>query len=187
VSFAEADLRDFVSGDPFDAVVGRFVLMYLANPVEAVRHLAALVRPGGMVAFQEYQLTFECLSRPNPVPAWDQWLAWVLGALDRAGVEMQMGLRLYEVFTAAGLPPPRVEMTTHFLTPADLLGPRVAAHTVRSLLPFIERFGLATAEEAGVETYAERLHADLVARGAVVSWPPAISAWTQKEAPAGHP
>jgi len=181
VGFAEGDLRAFSFDEPFDAVVGRFILMYLADPVEAVHHVATLVRPGGVVVFQEYQLTFECLSRPDVVPLWDQWMAWVLGALDKAGVEMQMGLKLYEVFTTADLPPPCVEIDMHFLTPADPLGPKVAAHTVRSVLPFIERYGLATAEEAGVETFAERLHADLVARGAVVSWPPIMSARTRME------
>jgi len=66
--------------------------MYLADPVEAVHHVATLVRPGGVIVFQEYQLKFECLSRPDAVPLWEQWMAWVLGALDKAGVEMQMGL-----------------------------------------------------------------------------------------------
>src|SRR5689334_10176544 len=33
VSFSESDLNDIADQKPFDAVVGRFILMYLPNPV----------------------------------------------------------------------------------------------------------------------------------------------------------
>ena len=37
-------------GSDFDALIGRFVLMYLADPTETLKHLATRVRPGGIVA-----------------------------------------------------------------------------------------------------------------------------------------
>jgi 2-polyprenyl-3-methyl-5-hydroxy-6-metoxy-1,4-benzoquinol methylase len=36
--------------EPVDAVIGRLILMHLPDPVSALRHLAAMVRPGGLVA-----------------------------------------------------------------------------------------------------------------------------------------
>jgi hypothetical protein len=42
----------------FDAMVGRFVLMYLADPADVVRWVAQYVRPGGAAAFQEFQFEF---------------------------------------------------------------------------------------------------------------------------------
>jgi cyclopropane fatty-acyl-phospholipid synthase-like methyltransferase len=41
VRFVQADLRDVSFEQPFDAVVGRFVLMYLGDPAEGVRRCAA--------------------------------------------------------------------------------------------------------------------------------------------------
>src|SRR5947208_9812845 len=54
----------FLEGDPvvlkfeqqFDAVVGRLVLMYYPDPVDAIRKLARHVRRGGLIIFQEFDM-----------------------------------------------------------------------------------------------------------------------------------
>src|SRR6185436_4169026 len=43
VTFAVADLREIPIGGDFDAVVGRWILMYLAEPALALRDLATRV------------------------------------------------------------------------------------------------------------------------------------------------
>ncbi|HMC04491.1 MAG TPA: hypothetical protein VKJ83_03360, partial [Actinomycetota bacterium] len=68
----------------------------------------------------------------------------------------------------------------HVLTPADMLGPKVAAHTLRSLMPTFERFRVATSEQLDPETYADRLLADLAASRTVMGWPPLVGAWTRR-------
>ena len=153
--------------------------MYLPDPAEVLRQLAGLVRPGGIVAFHEYQVKFRPPSVPGPVALWEQFLAWMVSAFERVGVETEMGLKLHSAFTAAGLPRPQTRMDVHLMGPDDPLGPRVGAHSLRSLLPVMERFGLARAEEVGIETFAERLHAALVADGAMTCWPPLVGAWTR--------
>jgi len=77
-------------------------------------------------------------------------------------------------------PPPHMHIDVHVLTPADVLGPKVAAHTLRSLMPIFERFRVATQEELDPETYADRLLADLAASGSVLGWPPLVSAWARR-------
>jgi ubiquinone/menaquinone biosynthesis C-methylase UbiE len=57
VSFVESDLTDFVLDDTFDAVVGRYILQHLRDPFLALRQLLRHLRPGGIVAFQEADLT----------------------------------------------------------------------------------------------------------------------------------
>src|SRR6516225_3810787 len=54
VRFAEGDPAEMRFDRPFDAVVGRLVLMYYADPVDAVRKLAGHLRDGGLIVFQEF-------------------------------------------------------------------------------------------------------------------------------------
>src|SRR5712691_900288 len=48
VSFAQSDVSQVASNKPFDAVVGRFILMFLPDPVAVLRSLSRLVRPDGV-------------------------------------------------------------------------------------------------------------------------------------------
>jgi len=49
VSFTQADASQIVSDQPFDAAVGRFILMFLPDPAAVLQSLIKLVRPGGGV------------------------------------------------------------------------------------------------------------------------------------------
>jgi ubiquinone/menaquinone biosynthesis C-methylase UbiE len=53
VSFLNSDVNNIVSSQSIDAVVGRFILMFLSDPVSVLRSAVGLVRPGGVVVFQE--------------------------------------------------------------------------------------------------------------------------------------
>ena len=53
VLFFESDVAGFSAPGSFDAIVGRFILMYLPDPVEALRSLTKLLRPKGVIAFLE--------------------------------------------------------------------------------------------------------------------------------------
>jgi ubiquinone/menaquinone biosynthesis C-methylase UbiE len=56
VSFVESDLTALVLSDTFDAVVGRYILHHVRDPVLVLRQLVCHLRPGGIVAFQEADL-----------------------------------------------------------------------------------------------------------------------------------
>src|SRR5207245_6348972 len=109
VRFVQTDLREYPVDTLFDAVVGRFVLMYLADRAGVVRRVAQYVRPGGVVAFQEFQFHFTSLASAR-VPLFEQFLSWGLAVFRRAGVETGMGLRLRQIFLDAGLPAPSLHM-----------------------------------------------------------------------------
>src|SRR5438046_5201180 len=53
VTFTQSDVSQISSSKPFDAVVGRFILMVLPDPLAVLRSLTLLVRPGGVVAFHD--------------------------------------------------------------------------------------------------------------------------------------
>jgi SAM-dependent methyltransferase len=180
VTFIEGDFREFVSPRLFDAVVGRFVLMYQGEPATALSHLAGLVRPGGAIVFQEPDFHCPHIARPEAVDTWCEAWERVTEVFEASGMHTRMGLGLYELFVEAGLTPPHMHIDVHVLTPADALGPKVAAQTLRNLMPIFERFRVATLEELDPDTYADRLLADLAASRAVLGWPPLVSAWTRR-------
>jgi SAM-dependent methyltransferase len=177
VRFVEGDLRGLTSYEPFDAAVGRCVLMYLANPVEAIRGVARHVRPGGIIAFQEFALGDLGLSFPR-APLFERTGILLQETYRRAGVDMEMGLKLYPAFIAAGLPAPNMRAERPIGGGPDYIGHHFLAESVRSALPMIERLGVATAEEIGIETLVERLRDEAV--HGVIAWPSFIGAWTQK-------
>jgi SAM-dependent methyltransferase len=182
VSFVEGDLREVAYDEPFDAAFGRLVLLYLGDPAAAIRSVASQVRPDGIVGFQDYD--FSALPPPcwPRIPLWDQVAGWLDETMRRAGLEMQMGLKYRRAFLAAGLPEPTVRMDVLVGGGPDFVVHRYAANTIRSMLPRIEQFGVATAAEVGVETLAERLRDAAVAADATITLPPLAGAWTRTPA-----
>jgi SAM-dependent methyltransferase len=178
VRFVQTDLRDFPVDTLFDAVVGRFVLMYLADPVDVVRRVAQYARPGGVVAFQEFQFEFTPLTSA-PVPLFEQWRSWGLAVFRRSGVDTSMGLRLRQIFVDAGLPAPSLHLDGYMARPGDELAARVVTNSLRSALPLVEQFGIATAAEVDIDTFEQRYLAELTTSGAVHMLPPTMRAWTR--------
>ena len=52
-AFVHSDLLSFTGAPPFDAVVGRLILIHTPDPADVVRHAVSLLAPGGIVALQE--------------------------------------------------------------------------------------------------------------------------------------
>src|SRR5213596_1140556 len=48
VSFNESNVNEILDEKPFDAAVGRFILMYLPDPVATLRSISQVVRSGGV-------------------------------------------------------------------------------------------------------------------------------------------
>lgn len=182
VSFLAGDLQTLAL-DPefgtFDAIVGRFILQHLSDPVALLRVLAQRLRPGGVVAFQEYDLTGP-VAYP-PCPLWEQAGNWCVDALRAAGREVRMGIKLASTYLAAGLPIPRMRHEAIMGAGPDWEGYAHLANTVRSLLPLIVRYGIASADEIGIETLADRLRAQVVSQGAAARLSGVVSAWAQTD------
>jgi ubiquinone/menaquinone biosynthesis C-methylase UbiE len=178
----------FVAGDAgaleleggFDAAVGRLVLMHQPDPVKTLRSVAAMVRGGGFVAFQEYNVTSRSMLTFPPTQLWEDALGWIAAALEQAGVEVEMGFKLRRAFLEAGFPEPRMELNAPVGGGPQWNGYEFAAGTIRTLLPLVERFGIATAEEVDIDTLADRLREETVASDGVVKPPDMVSAWAPK-------
>src|SRR5215472_16626175 len=182
------DLRNvrFLEGDPaemqfdrrFDAVIGRLVLMYYPDPVDAVRRLATHVREGGLIIFQEFDLAN---SRSLPLaPTFERHISWIKQTLSATGARTQLGLELYSVFVAAGMPGPSMRMDALIGGGPKCPAYELVAEVTESLLPAMEKLKIATATEVDVSSLAQRLRDEVVdARGVVIS-PGLIGSWSRK-------
>jgi len=59
---------------------------------------------------------------------------------------------------------------------SDSLGYQIVARVVKSLLPVMEKLGVANEKEVQIETLAERLRNEVISRGAVIVLPPLVGA-----------
>ena len=57
VEFVEGDLTTATIEGEFDAVVGRFVLLYIEDPSAVIRRYASTIRPGGVFVAMEFEMT----------------------------------------------------------------------------------------------------------------------------------
>jgi hypothetical protein len=162
----------------FDAVVGRLVLMYYPDPVDALRRLAHHVRPEGLVVFQEFD-TENCRSLPES-PLFTRAANWLFETLRLTGARTRLGMELFAVYQAAGLPAPKMRHDALIGGGPDAVAYGMIAGVARSLLPSMEKLGVATASEVDIETLRDRLRDDVVARNGVIVSPALIGAWAQK-------
>jgi ubiquinone/menaquinone biosynthesis C-methylase UbiE len=177
VTFEEGELTSLDPGRQFDALVGRLVLMYLPDPAEALARLLRSVRPGGVVVFQEMEIS---LARSVPrVALFEACGDRIRQTFHRAGFEVDMGSRLFSTFSQAGLPDPEMILEGRVEGGAGRTSYELMAQTIRSLLPMMERLRVATAAEVDVETLAARLEAETCSAGGVLILPPMIGAWSR--------
>ncbi|RKU38519.1 hypothetical protein C6496_06870 [Candidatus Poribacteria bacterium] len=163
VEFIAGDARGLDFPDKFDAVVGRFVLMYMADPREAFAKLMAHVKPGGIVAFQEPEYTlYPAFIHPD-TPLINQLIAWILDVFEHSGAHLDMGIGLYRAFVDAGLPPPTMHLESPIGAAKAWAGYRYMVTIFQSLLPLLEKYRLATAEQVGLDTLAARLRQEVLA------------------------
>jgi hypothetical protein len=90
-----------------------------------------------------------------------QALSWLREAFTRVGVDPALGPGLWAVLQAAGLEPlGMIGVQPHFgLEDPD--GAAILAGITRTVLPLIERLGVATAAEVGADTIQRRLSMSL--------------------------
>jgi 2-polyprenyl-3-methyl-5-hydroxy-6-metoxy-1,4-benzoquinol methylase len=178
VNFLQGDPAEMEFDRQFDAVVGRLVLMYYQDPVETVRKLMRHVRPEGLIVFQEIDLA-NASSLPV-APLFERSMTWIKQTLSSTGARLQMGLELYPVFVAAGLPGPSMRIDALIGGGPECPLFEVVAELTQSLLPVMEKLNIASAAEAQVSTLAERMRDEVVALNGIVRSAGFIGAWSRK-------
>jgi len=160
VEFVHGDIRTTELSGPFDAAVGRLVLLYCADPVATLARIATQVRSNGIVAFQEMEM--------NEVAAQatygDSMLVKVVSTIYRtfaaAGVRVNMAAELRLTFVKAGLGEP--ELSGEFVVGGgpDFAGYSWFANTLRSLVPMARKLGILLEPLGDLDTLTQRLRSE---------------------------
>lgn len=169
VRFLAADFREIDLSAAVDAIVGRLVLMYAADPLDALHRALRNLRAGGIIALQESIIDYDgpVLIEPlNCLAA--RAVEWFRAGFKHAGVHPRMGLRLFGLMRAAGLDPSiEIEMLVPIQQDPEGELFRILTSVVRSQLPAIVASGAATEAEIDIETLEQRLIAGAPPQGVV--------------------
>jgi SAM-dependent methyltransferase len=180
VTFERAEVDTFTTSDRFDALVGRYILLYLPDAAGTLARLLQSVKPGGVVVFHEVDLTDAHPSYP-PCPLWDQGYQLVSEAFTVAGAPLTFGRKLGSAFLRAGLPfPTIISEGTVGGGPGSHMYPWLAA-TVKSLAPRLAELRLSLPDDLEpLDTLAARLEQQAVRLGSQVMASIQFGAWARK-------
>ena len=178
VDYVEADLATYETAERFDAVVGRLILLHTPDPLALIRRVLTFLRPGGVLVFQEYDLSFRVPGYPS---------APLAERVMDCFVQLQMrvknpGMRLLNWFVEAGLPSPECRACLMMEGGPDSLYYEWRAETLRSALPRLEEQGIARPGEFNLDTLASELREEAIASHAPLVAMPLIGAFSRKHA-----
>jgi ubiquinone/menaquinone biosynthesis C-methylase UbiE len=176
VSFNESNVNEILDEKPFDAAVGRFILMYLPDPVATLRSVSKLVRPGGMIVFQE-PTWVPVIAHLQALPLWFA-TASLIDKTMRVSANHDMGAELYQTFVEAGLPKPTVRMELPMGREPYLA--QWYHDTLRSLLPQVEQLHMPIESLGNLDTLVQRLQAEVEKSKTVACWFGSVGAWCRK-------
>ena len=179
VTLTQSDVNQVASDKPFDAAVGRFILQFLPDPVAVLRSLSHLVRPGGVLAFQEVSYAPFLLLSAH-LPLWSAAASLLHEAISRSGAKTEIGLALHRIYQEAGLPPPAMRM--EILLGSDPDFTRWIYDLLCSLRPQIQQQSLSLEPLGDFAMLRERLQAEVAASNTVVPFVALVGAWSRKPA-----
>jgi len=178
VSFREGDPTTMKFERPFDAIIGRYVLMFQPDPVMMLRTVARHARSGAVIVFHEPD--WEGVRSYPPAPTYDDCCRWIVEAMRLRAADTRMGIKLYATFVGAGLPAPSMRLQSLIAGGAesrDLI--HFKTDLAETLVVEMQRLGVATAEQIGIESLADRIRHEVVTRGSVLAGRSEIGAWSR--------
>jgi len=161
VSFREGDPARMRFDRPFDAVIGRYVLLFQSDATAMVRRLLQHLRPGGLVLFHEPD--WQSARSIPAVTSSDSCCRWIQQTFARAGTDSNMAGRLYRTLVGAGLSNPAMRMQTFIgggAQCAEYL--QAVADLVGSMMPSMIQHGVASAAEIDHARLAERMQRETI-------------------------
>jgi ubiquinone/menaquinone biosynthesis C-methylase UbiE len=176
ISYLHADLTGLRLDEQADALIGRLILFHLKEPAATIRALSRLVRPGGLVTFQEFNITRSRTVPPTRLAT--DCVDWIISAFRAAGITLDLGEHLASILRDADLTVLGAANAGSAGT-AESPMPEYLANTLRSVLPVVLAHGQVTETQVDIETLAERLRHEFKEAGAAFWSPELGAAWAR--------
>ena len=178
ISFVQASIEAYSAREPFDLVVGRYILVHQPEPVALLRNAARLVRPGGALAFHEVRVGDDTGSFP-PISLWNLAADLIRTACQSSLPNCYGADRLVEHFSEAGLPYPHLfcEKLVGGGADSPLYGWLVGV--LQSLKPQLERMEIMPAETIEMERLETRLRDAVVEARSQIFGFAQVCAWAR--------
>lgn len=178
VSFVRSEASDARISGMFDAIAGRFILMYLPEPARILRDLVEHLRPHGAVAFMEpsWSPARGLLARS---PIYSACITTIVDALKASGANPEMGLALHATFLDAGLPAPT--MNVDMMLGADDEFADAINNILQSLAPQGRLNGVSFDALGDIATLGDRLRSEIQETRNPIPWLAShVGAWCRK-------
>lgn len=180
VTFFQSDVNSLASDESFDAIVGRLVLQFVPDVVAVLKGLLALLRPGGVLVFQEPSWR-SALAQSAHLPLRAAVASLIHDTIQRGGARTDMELSLYRDFQAAGLSPPMLRIDVPL--GGDEPTRRWLYDLACTLWPKAAEYGLWSEGIGDLHTLAERLDEELVAANSFAACVGLVSAYARRAMP----
>jgi ubiquinone/menaquinone biosynthesis C-methylase UbiE len=177
VKFIEGDISELTAVAPFDAVIGRFILQFMPDPMAVLRTLAALTRPGGVIVFQESHWT-SFLALTAHLPLRIECGKLIIEALRRASVSTDMDLVLFRGFQEVGFPPPKLRLETPVGHDSETR--RWIHDLFCTVYPRLAQLGISHESLGDLATLSVRLDDELNAMNSYAACVGLVGAWARK-------
>jgi ubiquinone/menaquinone biosynthesis C-methylase UbiE len=178
ISFVRASVEEFSVDEPFDLVIGRYIMVHQPEPVALLRKVARLVRPWGALAFHEVRMVSVTKSVP-PVPLWDLTINLVRIALQSSVSNYDGADRLAEHFSEAALPYPNLFCEEVVGGGADSPLYGSLAELLQTLQPQLEKMRIMTAETIAMDGLESRLRDAVIEARSQIYGPAQVCAWAR--------
>lgn len=156
IGFQLANIMESAPAGNFDLIHARFVLTHLTNPAQALAHMRAALRPGGIVVLEDIDFRgYFCY--PDCAALW-RYVALYTETTRRRGVDANIGPRLPVLVSEAGFQ----DLQLNVVQPSGIEGEikLISPLTMENIADAVVAEGLATAQEidhivADLYKYAE--------------------------------
>ncbi len=183
VTFEQTELAAHSPSGPYDAVIGRHILIHTKDALAVLKKAVEMVRVGGLIAFQEYDLSW-CPHGYPEMPLMFRVEEQIVEFFRRAVPKPNIGTQLFYLMQEAGLAPP--ECRAECIMDGGPHSPvyEWIAETVISLSAKFQAVGMEPLGNIDGPTLTKQLREEALEKRGVALAPMMVGAFTRKRAAA---